>query len=138
MSIVDKPYELAELLDYWRTFPASSNEVAAAQIIEELQRRLARLSTAIWSERLFPILCPHYINSKVYVPWDFVAQHKQQAEKNHGQTLTRLAERGGLSVSELCAVIEDREWFRMDDETAWRSLYRAIFRTPTTDIDRAG
>ncbi len=39
------------------------------------------------------------------VPWDFVAPHEAQAQSNHDQTLKRLAERGGLSPSELFAVV---------------------------------
>ena len=50
--------------------------------------------------------CPHD------VPWEFVAPHEPQALRNHGQTLARLAERGGLSPAELLAVIEGRGWPR--------------------------
>lgn len=39
------------------------------------------------------------------VPWAFVAPHEQQAKLNHSQTLERLAQRGGLSPSELVAVV---------------------------------
>lgn len=39
------------------------------------------------------------------VPWAFVAPHEAQARMNHDQTLERLAERGGLSPSELVAVV---------------------------------
>jgi hypothetical protein len=40
------------------------------------------------------------------VPWSFVAPHAEQAERNHcGQTLERLAERGGLDPSEMVAVV---------------------------------
>jgi hypothetical protein len=39
------------------------------------------------------------------VPWDFVEPHREQAKRNHAQTLERLAQRGGLSPSELVAVV---------------------------------
>lgn len=39
------------------------------------------------------------------VPWSFVAPHEAQALENHEQTLERLAQRGGLSPSELVAVV---------------------------------
>ncbi len=64
-------------------------------------------------ERQFPILrgfgperdklvrlgCPRS------VPWVLVAPHEKQARLNHDQTLERLAQRGGLSPSELVAVV---------------------------------
>jgi hypothetical protein len=44
------------------------------------------------------------------VPWSLVAPHAAQAERNHSQTLTRLAERGGLGTQELVAVLRDVFW----------------------------
>lgn len=41
------------------------------------------------------------------VPWDLVKEHERQAERNHSQSLDRLAERGGLSPKELWCVIHD-------------------------------
>jgi hypothetical protein len=35
------------------------------------------------------------------VPWEFAEKFRAQAEKNHGQTLERLAERGGLAPQEM-------------------------------------
>lgn len=37
-----------------------------------------------------------------------------QAGINHNQSLRRLAERGGVSLEEAVALIEGREWKRMD------------------------
>lgn len=31
------------------------------------------------------------------IDWDLIERHRGQAEENHGQSLERLAERGGLS-----------------------------------------
>ena len=39
------------------------------------------------------------------IPWDMIAPHEAQALKNHGQTIARLAERGGLSAAEAVAVL---------------------------------
>ena len=39
-----------------------------------------------------------------------IAPHEAQAMKNHSQTLTRLAERGGLSPSEAIFVLSDEQW----------------------------
>lgn len=44
------------------------------------------------------------------IPWALVAKHKAQAERNHGQTLERLAERGGLDPCELWCVLNDKGW----------------------------
>jgi hypothetical protein len=44
------------------------------------------------------------------VPWDLVKDHEEQAYSNHSQTLTRLAERGGLSPKELWCVVHDKRW----------------------------
>lgn len=68
-----------------------------------------RLGQQIERERaeLFPIL-----GECGYVPMWIVLQHERQAQSNHGQSVRRLAERGGLSPSELCAVLEDRSFWR--------------------------
>ena len=65
-------------------------------------------------------------------PWHLIEPHSKQAMKNHGQTLERLAERGGLSPSELLAVMEDREWHRMDQDEALSRLatLRAALAAP--------
>lgn len=66
------------------------------------------------TERRFPLLFGHgreglklvaRLGCPRSVPWSFVAPHEAQARANHDQTLERLAERGGLSPSELVAVV---------------------------------
>lgn len=45
------------------------------------------------------------------IPYEMIKPHNKQAMDNHGgQTLTRLAQRGGLSRCEALAVLEDRQW----------------------------
>jgi len=63
------------------------------------------------------------------VPWSLVAPHEAQAQRNHGQTLERLHERGGLAPCELCAVLEDRRWRRMADGDAVDVILEAIAKT---------
>lgn len=46
----------------------------------------------------------------VSVPYDLVKDHEKQAQLNHSQSLSRLAERGGLSPKELWCVVHDT-WF---------------------------
>ena len=46
------------------------------------------------------------------VPWSFVEPHREQAERNHDQTLERLNERGGLDPVELWAIVHKMNPFR--------------------------
>ncbi len=56
--------------------------------------------------RRFPILKSARADPAESVPWDFVVRVRKQAEKNcAGQTLERIAERGGLSWRELLAAL---------------------------------
>lgn len=60
------------------------------------------------------------------VPWGFVEPHEKQAWTNHGQTLARLAQRGGLSPAELLAIATGRGlremWGVTDVEAASRLM----------------
>jgi len=60
------------------------------------------------------------------IPWSVIAPHEAQALKNHDQSPERLAERGGLSVCEAVAVLEDRHWTRLDFKGAGTSLVLAV------------
>jgi hypothetical protein len=44
------------------------------------------------------------------IPFSMLAPHEEQAQRNHGQSLNRLAERGGLAVSEAIDILEGRKW----------------------------
>lgn len=55
---------------------------------------------------------------------------RQQAEKNHAQTLERIAERGGLSLDEAAALAERRRWRAMTIDEALRSLKKAAMQRP--------
>lgn len=82
---------------------------------------VTREKRAVWEH----LRCPKE------VPWWMLAPHEKQALRNHGgQTLERLAERGGLAPNEMVAVMEDR---RFDDpyltcEEAIPRLLQLIFR----------
>ena len=43
------------------------------------------------------------------LPWALMVPHTAQALKNHGQTLERLAERGGLGFTEAYAILKDKD-----------------------------
>jgi len=44
------------------------------------------------------------------IPFDMLVPHEAQAMRNHGQTLERLAQRGGLGTSEAVDILEGRRW----------------------------
>lgn len=67
------------------------------------------------AERQFPILLAHRRRGewsrRTTVPWSFLEPHEAQAQYNHGgQSLARLAERGGLGPSEMLAIVKGIYW----------------------------
>lgn len=52
------------------------------------------------------------------IPWLMILPHEKQALENHGQSLRKLASRGGLSLTEVMAILEDRPWSDMVREEA--------------------
>ena len=44
------------------------------------------------------------------LPWAIIEPYESRAQANHGQSLKTLRSRGGLSVSEAVAILEDRPW----------------------------
>lgn len=82
--------------------------------------------------REFPILLHWRIRAKAgkrSIPWAVIERHKRQAQRNHYQSLERLAERGGLSWCEAAAVLEDREWHSMPDEEAEATVLAIVAAT---------
>ena len=75
------------------------------------------------TDRLFPLLHGRMLKS---VPWSLLAPHEKQAQKNHGQTLERLAQRCGLSACEALAVIEGRAWTDISDGDAESALAKLV------------
>lgn len=51
-----------------------------------------------------------------FVPWEFMKPHEARARRNHQQTLARLAERGGVDVTEALAILQDRGF---SDDVNW-------------------
>lgn len=59
----------------------------------------------------FPVLHSSYREGESeYIPWEILEPHEAQAYANHGQSLEKLARRGGLSWREIYAVINDKEF----------------------------
>jgi hypothetical protein len=75
---------------------------------------LAALAAVDKERKRFPILG----SRGATIDWQLVVDHGDQAHTNHGQTVARLAERGGLSWCELHAVLHNRRWQKMDSNEA--------------------
>lgn len=60
------------------------------------------------------------------VPWEVMLPHENQAQKNHGQTLRRLAERGGLGPHEAWAVVNGLSFFKHSkgEVESWENKWR--------------
>lgn len=89
-------------------------------------------STGLVSRR-FPIMKSYdaKMQQRGWIPWELIAPHEAQAQSNHGgQTLRRLAERGGLDAMEAVAVLED-----MDYRKRWPE--HAMTRERMTELQTA-
>jgi lambda repressor-like predicted transcriptional regulator len=78
--------------------------------------------TPLPTTRLFPVLGGDrkYITG---IDWEIIAPHERQAMRNHGgQDLKMLASRGGLSLCEMAAVLEDRPWRKMETMDALAAI----------------
>lgn len=73
-------------------------------------------------ERTFPLM------DGPRIPWSALTPFETRAIKNHGQSLERLASRGGLSRLEAAAIILDLPWNMLEPIAA---AIRA--RAPATD-----
>ena len=86
------------------------------------------------SERqTFPILG----NGGARIDWQLVLDHGGQAKQNHNHSVTRLAERGGLSWCELHAVLHDKRYQKMDTNEAMlacRALEHRYLQAVNADL----
>lgn len=48
--------------------------------------------------------------SRIYLPMDMFKPHEEQAQKNHQQTLEKLAKRGGLAPAEAIDILKDQKF----------------------------
>lgn len=69
-------------------------------------------------KRQFPIMrnysrraqAPGAVEPRKSIPWAMLAPHEDRAMRNHGQTLERLAQRGGLAPCEALWILRDERW----------------------------
>lgn len=77
----------------------------------------------------FPIMGEKYGSKAGYVPIAFMKQYEAQAQHNHGQTLERLSQRGGLCPSEAMWLVEGVKWRGKEyssEGAAWIILKAAV------------
>ena len=84
-------------------------------------------------ERAFPVHSYRgYPGAPRYVRWS--ALNEEQAQRNHGQSLDRLAQRGGLSPEEIVFNVERRglDWKQMKAITPakWGEKIKLLEYTP--------
>ncbi len=66
--------------------------------------------------KAYPVIEVNRQGPPEYVPWEMLSPHEDQAWKNHGQSLARLAERGGLGWAEILAILEDKKWREIEKD----------------------
>jgi hypothetical protein len=60
---------------------------------------------------------------QMFIPWEMIRPHNGQCMANHGgQTLERIAQRGGLGRCEAIAVLADQKWTPIDADIADEKL----------------
>lgn len=52
------------------------------------------------------------------VPWVMIESHREQAFRNHGQSLEKLHRRGGLCPEELFAILQDQPFGPVERDRA--------------------
>jgi len=122
--MVNRPYEkmdkaLEELNESIQKVKIHDSNLAVvvARGVKKYRNALMDRVEKEFKGRRFPIM------EGPSIPWEMILPHERQAKKNHGgQTLERLAERGGLGCSEVVAVLYDRPWTRMDSAEAYNRL----------------
>ncbi len=108
---------------------------AMKQERDELQRQLAKLK-----ERRFPVMHVRnrFPDAPGFIRWSVIEHHEACAQRNHSQSLDRLAQRGGLDPTEALAVMTNQGVFdllrqKMPDDEVVAKLKDAITRqSPAT------
>lgn len=108
--------------EYRGLFPSANNEDKsldeAIKALEEIQKyrtigtpeecRAAMILMKKNAAKKFLIM------GSAMIPWEVLEPHEPQAITNHGQTLQKLASRGGLDWGEAAAILEDRRFEKKD------------------------
>ena len=100
MKIIDY-LQAVKKIPSWDRTPAISDEA-----LEGLINQIDMTHEGEYYEP-YPILGTR---PQQYIPRGLLMIHEGQAWKNHGQSLSQLAQRGGLSWAEALAIIEGKSW----------------------------
>ncbi len=69
------------------------------------------------------------------IEWEPTERDRKRAIKNHGQTLERLAQRGGMDWGEMDAILSDLDWGKINQEGAQLRCNAEIERRSATAVD---
>lgn len=86
------------------------------------------------AEPMFPILNDPIIKA---IPWAAIQSHEAQAQRNHSQSLRRLAQRGGLNAAEAVWVMLGRNLPIARINAAQMATYRAILMQEVMKFEHA-
>jgi hypothetical protein len=119
--------EPRQQLEKWSEQVAAAGADAAADM--DVAKRLLKHSIEALNEidRLRNAAVMPLAGTPLAIRFD--ALDESQAMKNHGQTLARLRERGGLDLSEAAAIREKRKW-----EPMTHSLALHVLSTPNAEL----
>lgn len=99
-----------------------ADNMCDAEAIEGLRKEAFRLRAE--NERLKANKRTFPIQDGPSIPWSVMAPHEGQCRRNHGQSLERLAERGGLGCSEAWLIVNDKKLgFAKDDHARWKAKW---------------
>ncbi len=120
MKIVEFLLKVREVPSWNRT-PAISDED-----LEDLISQIDMLREKDSKDKYdpYPILGT---KPQQYIPRGLLIPHENQAWTNHGQSLSELAQRGGLGWAEALAIIEGKKWRDAEhDEKVAESIVRRM------------
>ncbi len=129
MKVIDYLRAVKKIPSWDRT-PAISDE-----ILEDLINQIDMTHEDEHCEP-YPILGTR---PQQYIPRGLLMIHEGQAWKNHGQSLSQLAQRGGLSWVEALAIIEGKNWCDAEhDENAAEITVKKMIPSPISWSARRG
>ena len=99
--------KIIDFLKLVRSIPSQNRAPAIRD--EDLETLINQIDMAKDDDRYspYPILGTR---PQQYIPLGLLTIHEGQAWKNHMQSLSQLADRGGLSWAEALAIIEGKKW----------------------------
>lgn len=75
---------------------------------------------------LFPIKPVDNYSGPMGIPWSIIVNYETRIFKNHKENLIMVAAHGGLHPSAMLAILQDRDYFEMDEHLAGQELQKII------------